>query len=51
MKKLFIMVLFLVGCGIVPDDETYVTDESINDSDNTTAAIEQYMSFQKDERY
>ena len=45
--KRFIMGLFIfcVGCGIVPDDETYVTDESINESDNTTAAIERYMSF------
>ena len=45
--KSFIMGLFIfcVGCGIVPDDETYVTDESINESDNTTAAIERYMSF------
>ena len=49
MKKLFVMCLFIfcVGCGIVPEDETYVTDESINDSDNTTAAIERYMSFQE----
>ena len=36
--------MFSVGCGIIPDDETYVFDESINDSDNTTAAIERYMS-------
>ena len=47
MKKVLIMVLFLVSCGLVPEDETYVTDESINDSDNTTAAIERYMSFQE----
>ena len=45
--KSFIMGLFIfcVGCGIVPEDETYITDESINESDNTTAVIERYMSF------
>ena len=46
--KRFIMGLFIfcIGCGIVPEDERYVTDESINDSsDNTTATIERYMSF------
>ena len=47
MKKVLIMVLFLVSCGLVPEDERYVTDESINESDNTTAAIERYMSFQE----
>ena len=39
------LVMFSVSCGIVPEDETYITDESINESDNTTAAIERYMSF------
>lgn len=49
MKYLIMLfVMFSVGCGLVPEDERYVTDESINDSsDNTTAAIERYMSFQE----
>ena len=47
MKYLIMfLVMFSVSCGIVPEDERYVTDESINDSsDNTTAVIERYMSF------
>ena len=39
------LVMFSVSCGIVPEDETYVTDESVRSNDNTTAAIERYMSF------
>ena len=47
MKYLVMFLLiFSVSCGIVPEDEKYVTDESINDSsDNATASIEKYMSF------
>ena len=38
-------IMFSVSCGIVPEDERYVTDESINDSsDNTTAVIGKYTS-------
>ena len=33
-------IMFSVSCGIVPEDERYVTDESINDSsDNLTASL------------
>ena len=46
MKYLIMFLLiFSVSCGIVPEDETYVTDESIRGGDNTTAAIERYISF------
>ena len=46
MKRFIIgLFIFCIGCGIVPEDERYVTDKSINESDNTTAAIERYMSF------
>ena len=46
MKYLVMFLLiFSVSCGIVPEDERYVTDESINDSsDNVTAAIGRYTS-------
>ena len=46
MKYLIMFLLmFSVSCGIVPDGETYVFDESVRSNDNTTAAIERYMSF------
>ena len=42
MKKLFIMVLFLVSCGIVPEEERYTTNESIrSDRDNSSAVSSQ----------
>ena len=41
MKYLVMFLLiFSVSCGVVPEDERYVTDESINDSsDNSTASL------------
>ena len=41
MKKLFIMVLFLVGCGIVPEEERYTTNESIRSNDNSSTVSSQ----------
>ena len=31
--------MFSVSCGIVPDDERYVTDESIRSDDNSTVSL------------
>ena len=46
MKRFIIgLFIFCIGCGIVPEDERYVSDESVRSNDNTTAAIERYMSF------
>ena len=46
--SIMLFVMFSVKAALVPEDEKYVTDESINDSsDNTTPAIERYMSFSR----
>ena len=40
MKFLVMLLVVLsVSCGIVPDDERYVTDESIRSDDNSTASL------------
>ena len=33
------LVMLSVSCGIVPDDERYVTDESIRSDDNSTVSL------------
>ena len=38
------LVMFFVSCGIVPDGETYVTDESIRSDNTSTAEVQKYVS-------
>ena len=38
------LLIFSVSCGVVPDDETYITDESIRSDDNSTAEVQKYVS-------
>ena len=40
MKFLVMLLVILsVSCGIVPDGETYITDESIRSDDNSTVSL------------
>ena len=47
MKYLIVMVLlFIISCGIVPDGESYHTDECINcEPDNSTSSNSEILEF------